>query len=192
VPSSHVSSEQNSPLSQETTITIYSLGDRHIQRNDPVWIADNATVIGSVVLHRHASVFFGAVLRGDNDIIQIGEATNVQDNAVLHTDAGIPLTLGNYVTVGHQAMLHGCEVGDETLIGIGAIILNRAQIGAQCLVGAGTLIPEGKIFPPRSLIVGTPGKVVRELNDEEVARLRTVAEHYVQQWQRYAALLQPA
>jgi carbonic anhydrase/acetyltransferase-like protein (isoleucine patch superfamily) len=168
---------------------IYSLGDRHPRLDERTWIADNATVIGSVVLHRQASVLFGAVLRGDTDVIEIGEASNIQDNAVLHTDAGIRLTLGKRVTVGHQAMLHGCEVGDDCLIGIGAIVLNRAVIGAESLVGAGTVIPEGKVYPPRSLIMGTPGKVVREIEDADVARIRAAADHYVQRWQNYLARL---
>jgi carbonic anhydrase/acetyltransferase-like protein (isoleucine patch superfamily) len=170
-------------------MTIYTFGDRRPQIDDEVWIADNATVIGSVHLQRHASVFFGAVLRGDNDLMEIGEASNIQDNAVLHTDAGIRLTLGRRVTVGHQAMLHGCEVGDDCLIGIGAIILNHARIGAESLVGAGTLIPEGKEYPPRSLILGSPGKAVRQLEDTDVARIRAAAEHYMKRCQDYLAKL---
>lgn len=170
-------------------MAIYSLGERHPHHDDPVWIADSATVIGSVVLHRNASVFFGAILRGDNDLITVGEGTNIQDGAVLHTDAGIRLTLGKHVTVGHRAMLHGCQVGDGSLIGIGAIVLNRAVIGKHSLVGAATLIPEGKTYPDRSLIVGTPGKVIRELTDDEVKGLLHGAEHYIQQWKRYVAQL---
>jgi len=172
-------------------MTLYSFAERHPHLDDPVWVADSATLIGSVRLHRHASVFFGAVLRADNDVIEIGEASNIQDNAVLHTDAGIPLRLGRRVTVGHQAMLHGCEVADECLIGIGAVILNGARIAEHSLVGAGTLIPEGKTFPPRSLILGTPGKVVRELDDADVERIRKSAEHYVRKWQLYLDQLRP-
>jgi carbonic anhydrase/acetyltransferase-like protein (isoleucine patch superfamily) len=171
---------------------VYAYGECTPQFPDDCWIADNATLLGSVVLAHQASVFFGAVLRGDNDVISIGEQSNVQDNAVLHTDAGIPLTLGRLVTVGHQAMLHGCRVGDGSLIGIGAVVLNRAVIGNYCLVGAGSLILEGKDFPDRSLIVGSPAKVVRQLNDEEVEELRQGALHYVERWQNYKRLLRPA
>ncbi len=170
-------------------MAVYALGDRRPQLADPVWVAESASVIGSVSLGRNASVFFGAVVRGDNAPITIGEATNIQDNAVLHTDEGIPLTLGQKVTVGHQVMLHGCTVGDGSLIGIGAIVLNRAVIGRQCLVGAGTLIPEGKTYPDRSLIVGTPGKVIRELTDEDVARILKAADHYIEHWQNYRSQL---
>ncbi len=170
-------------------MALYSLGDRHPHLADPSWVADTATVIGSVILHKHASIFFGATVRGDNDVISIGEGSNIQDNAVLHTDAGIRLTLERNVTVGHQAMLHGCTVGEGSLIGIGAVLLNGAVIGRHCLVGAGTLIPEGKQFPDRTLIVGTPGKVLRELSDEEVLGLLRAAEHYVQQWRRYVGHL---
>jgi carbonic anhydrase/acetyltransferase-like protein (isoleucine patch superfamily) len=170
-------------------MAIYSLGDRLPQLADPIWVAETATVIGSVVIGANASVFFGAVVRGDNDLITIGEGSNVQDNAVLHTDAGIPLTIGRQVTIGHQAMLHGCTVGDGSLIGIGAVVLNRAVIGKRSIVGAGSLVPEGKVYPDRSLLVGSPAKVVRELSDEDVERLIHVAEHYVQQWQRYRTQL---
>ena len=171
---------------------IYSLGDRHPQCAADSWVADTATLIGSVVLESGASVFFGAVLRGDNDLIRIGAGSNVQDNAVLHTDAGIPLTLGRNVTVGHQAMLHGCSVGDGSLIGIGAIILNRASIGKHSLVAAGALVPEGKSFPDRSLILGAPAKVARALSDAEVAQLLLGAEQYVERWKLYAAQLHSA
>lgn len=168
---------------------IYSLGDRRPQCAADSWIADNATLIGSVVLESRASVFFGTVVRGDCDLITIGAGSNVQDNAVLHTDEGIQLTLGRHVTVGHQAMLHGCSVGEGSLIGIGAIILNGAVIGKQCLVGAGAMIPEGKQFPERSMILGSPAKVTRELSDEEVARLLRAASQYVERWQNYLVKL---
>jgi len=163
----------------------YSVGDRTPQCAADTWVADNATLIGSVVLESCASVFFGAVLRGDNDLIHIGERTNVQDKACLHTDAGIPLALGRSVTVGHQAMLHGCRVGDGSLIGIGAIILNHAVIGSHCLVAAGAVVPEGKTYPERSLILGSPAKVVRELNEQEVQGLLMAAEQYVERWKLY-------
>jgi carbonic anhydrase/acetyltransferase-like protein (isoleucine patch superfamily) len=171
---------------------VYAYGERTPQFLGDCWVADTATLLGSVLLANQASVFFGAVLRGDNDVISIGEQSNVQDNAVLHTDAGIPLRLGSQVTVGHQAMLHGCSVGDGSLIGIGAVVLNRALIGKHCLVGAGSLVLEGKVFPDRSLIVGSPAKVARQLNDAEVEQLRQGALHYVERWQNYKRLLRVA
>ncbi|TRZ69668.1 MAG: gamma carbonic anhydrase family protein [Rhodocyclaceae bacterium] len=169
---------------------IYALGDRKPQCAADSWVADNATLIGSVVLESCASVLFGAVLRGDNDLITIGERSNVQDKACLHTDAGIQLTLGRCVTVGHQAMLHGCSVGDGSLIGIGAIILNHAVIGRHCLVAAGAVVPEGRIYPERSLILGSPAKVVRELSEQEVQGMLMGAEHYVERWKLYVGKLQ--
>lgn len=168
---------------------IYALGDRKPLCADDSWVADNATLIGSVVLESCASVFFGAVLRGDNDLITVGEGTNVQDHAVLHTDAGIRLTLGKRVTVGHRAVLHGCSVGDGSLIGIGAIILNHAVIGRHCLVAAGALVPEGKTYPEGSLILGSPGRAVRQLSEQEVQNLLAGAEQYVARWKLYASEL---
>jgi carbonic anhydrase/acetyltransferase-like protein (isoleucine patch superfamily) len=155
------------------------------------WIAPTAVVLGRVELKRDSSVWFGAVLRGDNDPITVGEGTNVQDHSVLHTDEGAPLTLGAGVTVGHRAMLHGCTVGDNSLIGIGAVVLNRAVIGRDCLIGANSLVTEGKMIPDRSLVMGAPGKVVRELTDQEVAFLKLSAMHYVENWKRYARELRP-
>jgi carbonic anhydrase/acetyltransferase-like protein (isoleucine patch superfamily) len=153
------------------------------------WIAPNATVIGDVRLASGASIWWNATLRGDNDPITIGENSNIQDGSVLHTDEGVPLTLGRDVTVGHMVMLHGCTVGDGSLIGIGSIILNRAVIGRNCLIGANTLIPEGKSIPDRSLVMGSPGKVIRELTDEDVARILRSAAHYVENARRYATQL---
>ncbi len=167
----------------------YRLGDRQPQCAADSWVAENATLIGSVVLEAGASVFFGAVLRGDNDLIRIGASSNVQDNATLHTDAGIELIVGQQVTIGHQAVLHGCRIGDGSLIGIGAIVLNRAEIGRHSIVAAGAMIPEGKIYPERSLILGAPARVVREITDEEIARLLHGAEQYKLRAQRYAAQL---
>jgi len=164
---------------------IFSLGPYAPQIDPESWVAPNATLIGQIHLARNASVWWNATLRGDKDSIHIGENSNIQDGSVLHTDPGIPLIVGRDVTIGHLVMLHGCTVGDGSLIGIGAIVLNRAVIGKNCLVGANTLIPEGKTFPERTLIVGSPGKVVRELSDEEVTRLPGSAERYVQNWQRY-------
>lgn len=164
---------------------LYALGDKRPQCAADSWVADNATLIGQVVLESCASVFFGAVLRGDTDLITIGERSNIQDNAVLHTDAGIRLTLGKRIIVGHQAMLHGCTVGDGALIGIGAIVLNGADIGAHSIVAAGAMIPEGKRYPPYSLILGTPGRVVRSLTEAETAELMRGADNYVARWQSY-------
>lgn len=153
------------------------------------WVADSAQVMGRVRLGLRASVWFQAVIRGDHDVIDIGEETNIQDGCILHTDKGIGLTIGPRCTVGHRAMLHGCTVGEGSLIGIGATILNNAVIGRNCLIGAHALIPEGKAIPDRSLVMGAPGRVVRELDDEAVARLYRSAEGYVRNWQRFAASL---
>jgi carbonic anhydrase/acetyltransferase-like protein (isoleucine patch superfamily) len=165
---------------------IYTLGARRVEfRGTGHFIAHNATVIGHVILGSDVSLWFNTVVRGDNDPITIGERTNIQDGSVLHTDEGVPLTLGASVTVGHQAMLHGCTIGEGSLIGIKAIVLNRAVIGRECLIGAGALIPEGKIIPDRSLVVGAPGRITRTLTDDEAARLRGNADHYVENARRY-------
>lgn len=163
----------------------FCLGTKQPQLGANVWIAPNATVIGDVRLEANASIWWNATLRGDNDPIHIGANSNIQDGSVLHTDEGVPLHIGADVTVGHLVMLHGCTIGDGSLIGIGSVVLNRAVIGKGSIVGANTLIPEGKIFPDNVLIVGSPGKVVRQLTPEEVARLRHSAEHYVANAQRY-------
>ena len=155
------------------------------------FIADNATVIGNVRLKSDASVWFNCVLRGDNELIEVGERSNVQDACVLHTDPGFPLTIGAGVTVGHQVMLHGCTIGDDSLIGIGSTILNGAVIGENCLVGAHALITEGKSYPNGSLIFGSPAKVVRELSDEEIAGIKEAANHYVENAARFRDDLQP-
>jgi carbonic anhydrase/acetyltransferase-like protein (isoleucine patch superfamily) len=171
---------------------MYALGERKVLiHGEECFIADNATVIGSVILHPHASVWYNAVVRGDSEIITIGERTNIQDAAVLHADPGVPLTLGKNVSVGHQAMLHGCTVGDGSLIGIGAIVLNHAVIGKSCLIGAGALITEGKTFPDGVLVVGSPGKVLRELNPEERAGLLENADIYVRRSKLYREKLKP-
>ena len=149
------------------------------------FVAPNAIVIGKVILEADASVWFGAVLRGDTEPIHIGQGSNIQDGAVLHTDPGFPLKVGRGVTVGHQAMLHGCEIGDGALVGIGAVILNGAKIGEQCLVGAGALITEGKTFEPNSLIVGVPARVLRRLSDAQVMGLKLNSAHYVENAKRY-------
>ncbi len=164
---------------------VYTLDTKIPRLGDGVWIAPNATVIGSIVLEARVSIWWNAVLRGDNDPIAIGAESNIQDGSILHTDEGVPLTVGSGVTVGHKVMLHGCTIGDGALIGIGSVVLNRAVIGARSIVGANTLIPEGKTFPERVLILGSPGRVVRELSDAEVAALAHSAEHYVKNAQRY-------
>ena len=166
-------------------MTIYRLGEHTPQIDPQSWIAPNATVIGQVVLARNASVWWHCTLRGDTDRLIVGENSNIQDGSVLHTDPGLQLSVGANVTVGHRVTLHGCTIGDGSLIGMGAILLNRSVIGRNSLVGANTLIPEGKVFPERVLIIGSPGKIVRELTDDEVARLPGSAERYVQNWQRY-------
>ena len=169
---------------------IYRLGERAPQIAPSAWIAPSADVIGSVLVEDGASVWFNTVIRGDNDLIVIGPGSNVQDGAVLHTDAGIKLTLGPSVLVGHQAMLHGCSIGEGSLIGIQAVILNHAVIGKECLIGAGALIPEGKAIPDRSLVMGAPGKVVRQLTDQEAAMIRLGCVQYTERARRYRQELQ--
>jgi carbonic anhydrase/acetyltransferase-like protein (isoleucine patch superfamily) len=166
-------------------MSCYQLEDRIPQIDPTAWVAPTAVLIGSIHCEAESSVWWHAVLRGDNEPITIGARSNVQDGCVFHTDPGAPLILEEDVTIGHQVMLHGCRIGRGSLIGIGTTILNHAVIGEHCLVGAGTLIPERKVYPPRSLIMGTPGKVVRELTDEEVARLMNSAAKYVQNAARY-------
>ena len=164
---------------------IYRLGEHTPQLQEGVWIADTATVIGDVHLGRNVNLWFGAILRGDNDPITIGDNTNVQDAAVLHTDDGVPLNIGANVTIGHKAMLHGCTVGEGSLIGINAVVLNRAVIGKHCLIGANSLIPEGKVIPDRSLVCGSPGRIIRELTDHEISKLQASADNYVNNALRY-------
>jgi len=170
---------------------VYNLGDLHptLPSGGEYWIAPNATVLGNVTLKQNSSIWFGAVLRGDNDPIVVGENSNVQDGSVLHTDLGSPLTIGRDVTIGHMVMLHGCTIGDNSLIGIGSIILNRARIGRNCLIGANTLITEDKEIPDNSMVMGSPGKVVRTLDDRAAEMIRISAAHYVENWKRYAQAL---
>lgn len=160
-------------------MALYAIDDRLPQLAPTAWVAPSATVLGRVVLADGVGIWFGAVLRGDNEPIVIGEASNVQENTVMHTDVGFPLTVGRGVTIGHQAMLHGCTIGDGSLIGIQAVVMNGVRIGRECLIGAGALVPEGKTIPDRSLVLGSPGKVVRELTDDDVARIRASAASYV-------------
>jgi carbonic anhydrase/acetyltransferase-like protein (isoleucine patch superfamily) len=150
------------------------------------WIAPDAHVIGRVRLGRDVGIWFGTVIRGDNEPIEIGEGTNIQEGCMLHTDPGAPMTIGAGCTVGHHAILHGCTIGENSLVGMGATVLNGARIGANCLVGAGALVTEGKEFPDNSLIVGAPAKAIRALDEDAVQRLRRTAQHYVENWQRFA------
>lgn len=153
--------------------------------NGRYWVADNATVLGRVLLKEDASIWFNAVLRGDTEPIVIGERANVQDGCVLHTDLGFPILVGAEVTIGHQASLHGCSIGRGSLIGIGAIVLNGATIGEDCLIGSQALIPEGKVIPPRSVVLGSPGKITRQVNDCDLARMRESFTAYVSRWKQY-------
>ncbi|MDE2080300.1 MAG: gamma carbonic anhydrase family protein [Burkholderiales bacterium] len=166
-------------------MAIYQLGEHAPRIDATAWVAESAQVIGRVHLAAGASVWPGAVLRGDNEWITLGARSNVQDGSVLHTDMGFPLTLGEDVTVGHQVMLHGCTVGDGSLIGIQAVVLNGARIGRHCLVGAGAVVTEGKVFPDHVLILGAPAKVVREITPEQAERMRHGALHYVENAVRY-------
>jgi len=169
----------------------FRLGDSRVETDPKSWVAPTATLIGKVKLEAGASVWFGAVLRGDNELIHIGENSNVQDGTVMHTDMGSPLNIGKGVTIGHNVMLHGCTVGDYSLIGINAVILNGAKIGRHCLIGANSLIGEGKVIPDGSLVMGSPGKVIRELSDAQKKMLEASAAHYVHNAQRYARDLAP-
>jgi carbonic anhydrase/acetyltransferase-like protein (isoleucine patch superfamily) len=164
---------------------IYQLGDKMPQFKGDYFIADNAAVMGSVILENDVSIWFGCVLRGDCDDLIVGEGTNIQDGSVLHTDPGIKLRIGRNCVVGHLCMLHGCDIGDNTLIGIKSVILNNAKVGRNCIVGANSLITEGKSFPDNSLIVGSPAKVVRELTPQEVQMITLNAQHYVHTFKHF-------
>ena len=169
---------------------IYELDGIRPQIDPTAWVAPTAVLIGNVIVEAGANIWFGAVLRGDNELIHIGENSNVQDGTVMHTDMGFPLTIGKGVTIGHNAMLHGCSVGDYSLIGINAVVLNGAKIGKYCIIGANSLIGEGKEIPDGSLVMGSPGKVVRELTEPQKKMLEASAAHYVHNAQRYARDLQ--
>ncbi len=175
-------------------MNVYNLGDMtpSLPNDDEYWIAPNAALMGRVVLKKNASIWWNATLRGDNDPIVVGENSNVQDGSILHTDTGSPLTIGANCTIGHLVMLHGCTISDNTLVGIGSIILNGARIGKNCLIGAGCLIGEGKEIPDNSLVMGVPGKVVREISPEQAVQLAAGAQHYVDNWKRYRRDLKPA
>ncbi len=167
-------------------MAIYELDGQVPVLGTGAWVADSAQVMGAVALGDNASVWFGAVVRGDTETIRIGRNSNIQDGSVLHADIGMPLTIGDNVTVGHQVMLHGCTIGDGSLIGIQAVVLNGARIGRNSIVGAGSVVTEGKEFPDNSLIIGAPAKVVRTLDDASAARLAQSAEHYVENAHRFA------
>lgn len=166
-------------------MTVYALGEKSPQIAEDTWIAPDANVIGNVVLEKGASVWFCATLRGDNEVIHIGAGTNVQENTVMHTDMGYPLEIGAGCTIGHKVMLHGCTIGENSLIGMGATVLNGAKIGNNCLIGAGALITEGKEIPDGSLVMGAPGKVVRQLDEAAIGMLKTSALHYQENMRRF-------
>ncbi|GLC97767.1 MULTISPECIES: gamma carbonic anhydrase family protein [Cupriavidus] len=171
-------------------MAIYKFCDNVPCGHSPAFVADSAELIGRVHVGSDASVWFGVVVRGDNEPVTIGERSNIQENCVLHTDPGFPLVIGSGVTVGHQATLHGCAIGDDSLIGIGAIVLNGAEIGRQCIVAAGSLVTTGKKFPDRTLIMGSPAKVVRKLNEHDLAELSVLADRYVVRAHRYDSTLE--
>jgi len=171
-------------------MTIYNLPPYETRIDDSAWVAPGAAVIGCVTLARHVNVWFNAVIRGDNERIEVGEDSNVQEGAVLHTDIGYPLRIGRRVSVGHQAMLHGCEIGDGSMIGIQAIVMNGAKVGKGCIVGAGAVVTEGKVFPDNVLIVGCPAKVVREITSTDAAKVDSNAADYVERARRYKLTLE--
>ncbi len=164
---------------------IYDLEKNVPEISSDSWVAPNAIIIGKVKLEKNSSIWFNAVLRGDIEKIVIGENSNIQDGSVLHTDPGCPLTVGKGVTVGHMVMLHGCEISDDALIGIGSTILNKAKIGKNCIIGANTLVTENKVIPDNSLVLGSPGKVIRKVTDDEIKVIRENAKHYVKNSKRY-------
>ena len=168
-------------------MTLYSLDGVSPQVAEDSWVAPDANVIGKIVIEEGASIWFGATLRGDNEEIVIGKGSNVQENTIMHTDMGYPLTVGEGCTIGHKALLHGCTIGDNTLIGMGAVILNGAKIGKNCLIGANALITENKVIPDGSLVMGSPGKVVRELDEQGIQGLRSSALNYQQNMRRFRA-----
>jgi carbonic anhydrase/acetyltransferase-like protein (isoleucine patch superfamily) len=172
-------------------VTLFALGENEpsLPDDNDYWVAPDANVIGLVRLGSGSSVWFGATLRGDNELIDVGQGSNIQENAVLHTDIGYPLTIGTNCTIGHKAMLHGCTIGNNSLIGMGATILNGAVIGDNCLIGAGALITENKEIPDGSLVIGVPGKVVRSLDDQAIARLTASAEGYQRNMRRFREAL---
>ncbi|WP_227271532.1 gamma carbonic anhydrase family protein [Roseobacter weihaiensis] len=172
-------------------MTLYALGDHAPDLHEDTWVAPDANLIGKVVLEAGASVWFGTTIRADHEEIRVGQGSNVQENCVFHIDAGYPLTIGAGCTIGHKVMLHGCTLGDNTLIGMGATVLNGARIGSNCLIGAGALITENKVIPDNSLVMGVPGRVVRELDAAAIQSLRASALHYQQNMRRFKLELRP-
>lgn len=170
---------------------IYAIGDIQPRFLGDYYVAENAVVAGAVLLHNNASVWFNAVIRGDNELITVGENSNVQDGSVLHTDPGYPLTIGKDVTIGHMVMLHGCTIGDNCLVGIKSVVMNGAVIGKNCLIGANTLVPERKVIPDGSLVLGSPGRIIRQLTEEDIAHIRQNTVHYVENFKRYRAEFKP-
>ena len=169
---------------------LYALGEKEVNIiGEDFFIAHNATVIGSVILFNNVSVWFNAVIRGDNDPITIEEGTNIQDAAVIHSDEGVPTNIGKGVTIGHQAMLHGCTIGDNSLVGINAVVLNHAKIGRNCIIGANSLVTQGKEIPDNSMVVGSPAKVIREVTEEEIQYLKFSAQHYIKNFKRFKVKL---
>jgi carbonic anhydrase/acetyltransferase-like protein (isoleucine patch superfamily) len=180
-------------IPEELPMTLYALGrdEPEFPESGNFWVAPSAVLIGKVRLLENASVWFGSVLRGDNDLIEVGEGANVQDNSVVHTDAGVPTLIGTGVTVGHSVILHSCSIGANTLVGMGSTLLTGCKIGKNCLIGANTLISEGKEIPDNSLVLGSPGRIVRQVSDEQLAILRLSAEIYVQNSRRFREQLKP-
>ena len=172
-------------------MTLYALGDKRPQIHPDTWVAPDANLIGQVVLEEGASVWFGCTIRADHEEIRVGAGSNVQENCVMHIDAGYPLTIGRNCTIGHKVMLHGCTIGDNSLIGMGATVLNGAKIGKNCLIGAGALITENKVIPDGSLVMGAPGKVVRELDEKAIQMLEMSALHYQQNMRTFRDQLKP-
>ena len=174
-------------------MTVYKFGEitPQLPETGEYWVAENAVVLGNVQIGKNASIWYGSVVRGDNDPISIGENTNIQDGSVIHTDYGCPVNIGRDVTVGHMVMLHGCTIADFSLIGIGARILNGAKIGTNCIIGAHTLIPEGKKIPDNSLVMGVPGKVIKQVSLQQTEVIKMSALHYVENWKRHKKELQP-
>lgn len=170
---------------------LLKLGDLSPQISPKAWVGETAVIVGDVRLADHVGVWYGAVLRGDNEPLIVGKNTNIQEHAMFHTDIGFPLVVGENCTIGHRALLHGCEIGDNTLIGMGAMVMNGAKIGKNCLIGAGTIVTEGKVIPDGSMVIGIPGRIKRELSDEEIERNRKSARHYVENMQRFKATAQP-
>lgn len=170
-------------------MAIYRLGDRSPQIHPEAWVAESADLIGNVELAAQSSVWFNVTIRGDNELIRVGPGSNVQDNSVLHTDAGMPLDIQDNVTVGHQVMLHGCTIGAGSLIGIQAVVLNGARIGRNCLIGAGTLVTEGKEIPDRSMVLGSPGKIVRTLTDKDIEMMQRGVQIYIERARQFRTQL---